>query len=97
MRKILPREAIVVCDVGEHHNWVIQFFESYEPRTMLQSWGFASMGFGVCGVLGAKLAAPEKVCVSVCGDGGFMMTPHILCTAVEYNIPAVWIIFNNYG
>ena len=26
-----------------------------------------------------------------------MMTPHILCTAVEYNIPAVWIIFNNYG
>ena len=97
MRKVLPREAIVVCDVGEHHNWVIQFFESYEPRTMLQSWGFASMGFGVCGVLGAKLAAPEKVCVSVCGDGGFMMTPHILCTAVEYNIPAVWIIFNNYG
>jgi acetolactate synthase-1/2/3 large subunit len=64
---------------------------------MLQSWGFASMGFGVCGVLGAKLAAPDKVCVSVCGDGGFMMTPHILCTAVEYDIPAVWIIWNNYG
>ena len=97
MRKVLPRDAIIVSDVGEHHNWVIQFFESYHPQTMLQSWGFASMGFGVCGVLGAKLAAPNKVCVSVCGDGGFMMTPHILCTAVEYNIPAVWIIFNNYG
>ncbi|SVC29746.1 uncharacterized protein METZ01_LOCUS282600, partial [marine metagenome] len=97
LRRVLPRDAIVVCDVGEHHNWVIQFFESYEPRTMLQSWGFASMGFGVCGVLGAKLAAPERVCVSVCGDGGFMMTPHILCTAVEYSIPAIWIIFNNYG
>ena len=97
MRRVLPRDAILVCDVGEHHNWVIQFFESYEPRTMLQSWGFASMGFGVCGVLGAKLAAPERICVSVCGDGGFMMTPHILCTAVEYGIPAIWIIFNNYG
>ena len=97
MRAVMPRDAILVSDVGEHHNWVIQFFKTYEPRTMLQSWGFASMGFGVCGVLGAKLADPGKVCVSICGDGGFMMTPHILCTAVEYNIPAVWIIFNNYG
>ncbi len=97
MRRVMPRDAILVSDVGEHHNWVIQFFKTYEPRTMLQSWGFASMGFGVCGVLGAKLAVPGKVCVSICGDGGFMMAPHILCTAVEYNIPAVWIIFNNYG
>ena len=97
MREVLPRDAILISDVGEHHNWFLQFYETYEPATMLQSWGFASMGFGVCGVLGAKLAAPEKTCVSICGDGGFMMTPHILCTAVEYDIPAVWVIFNNYG
>lgn len=97
MRAVLPRDAILVSDVGEHHNWFVQFYDAYEPGTMLQSWGFASMGFGVCGVLGAKLAAPGKTCVAVCGDGGFMMTPHILCTAVEYDIPAVWVIFNNYG
>jgi len=97
MREVMPRDAILISDVGEHHNWVLQFFDVYEPGTMLQSWGFASMGFGVCGVLGAKLAAPNKVCVSLCGDGGFMMAPHILCTAVEYDIPAVWIIWNNYG
>jgi acetolactate synthase-1/2/3 large subunit len=93
----MPRDAILISDVGEHHNWLLQFYDVYEPGGMLQSWGFASMGFGVCGVLGAKLAAPGKVCVSVCGDGGFMMTPHILCTAVEYDIPAVWIVWNNYG
>jgi acetolactate synthase-1/2/3 large subunit len=97
VRAVMPRDGILLSDVGEHHNWVIQFYEAYEPGTMLQSWGFASMGFGVCGVLGAKLAAPDRVCVSVCGDGGFMMTPHILCTAVEYDIPAVWIVWNNYG
>jgi acetolactate synthase-1/2/3 large subunit len=97
MRAVLERDAILVSDVGEHHNWFVQFYDAYEPSTMLQSWGFASMGFGVCGVLGAKLAAPGKTCVSICGDGGFMMTPHILCTAVEYDIPAVWVIFNNYG
>ena len=33
--------------------------------------------------------------MAICGDGGFMMTPHILCTAVEYDIPAIWVLFNN--
>jgi acetolactate synthase-1/2/3 large subunit len=97
IRAVMPRDGILLADVGEHHNWLLQFYDAYQPGGMLQSWGFASMGFGICGVLGAKLAAPDKVCVSVCGDGGFMMTPHILSTAVEYNIPAVWIIWNNYG
>ncbi|MBF0279748.1 MAG: thiamine pyrophosphate-binding protein [SAR324 cluster bacterium] len=97
LRSVMPRDGILVSDVGEHHNWFLQFYDTYLPGTMLQSWGFAAMGFGVCGVLGAKLAAPEKVCVSICGDGGFMMTPHILCTAVEYNIPAIWVVFNNFG
>jgi acetolactate synthase-1/2/3 large subunit len=97
MRAVMPSDAILLSDVGEHHNWFLQSYDVYEPGTFLQSWGFASMGFGVCGVLGAKLAAPDKACVSICGDGGFMMTPHILCTAVEYDIPAVWVIFNNYG
>jgi acetolactate synthase-1/2/3 large subunit len=97
IRAVMPRDGILVSDVGEHHNWLLQFYDAYEPMGLLQSWGFAGMGFGVCGVLGAKLAAPDKVCVSVCGDGGFMMTPHIVSTAVEYHIPAVWIVWNNYG
>jgi len=97
IREVMPRDGILLSDAGEHHNWLLQFYDVYEPGTFLQSWGFSAMGFGVCGVLGAKLAAPDKVCVSVCGDGGFMMTPHVLCTAVEYGIPAVWIIWNNYG
>lgn len=55
------------------------------------------MGFGVSGILGAKLAAPDRPCVTVVGDGGFTMTPHVLCTAVEYGIPAVWVIWNNFA
>lgn len=97
MRRILPEDTILVSDVGVHHNWLVQEWPAYKPRTLLQSWGFASMGFGVCGVLGAKLAAPDRLCVSVCGDGGFMMTPHIVATAVEYDVPAIWIVWNNYG
>src|SRR5680860_162347 len=97
IRKVLPKNGILLSDVGVHHNWVVQYWDTYEAQTILQAWGFAAMGFATCGVLGAKLAAPERPVVALCGDGSFMMTPHILATAVEYNIPAVWVIFNNFA
>ncbi len=59
--------------------------------------GYGPMGFGVAGVLGAKLAAPDRPCVSVCGDGAFFMHASVLGTAVEYNIPVVWVVWNNYA
>jgi acetolactate synthase-1/2/3 large subunit len=59
--------------------------------------GFGPMGFGVAGVLGAKLAAPERPCVSVCGDGAFLMHANVLATAVEYALPVVWVVWNNYA
>jgi len=97
MREVMPEDGILLCDVGDHHGWMTKFWKVYHPQTQFQSWGFGSMGFAVCGVLGAKLAAPERTCVSFSGDGGFMMTPHIVATAVEYDIPAVWVIFNNFA
>lgn len=96
-RAVLPDDAILTCDVGVSHNWYMQFWEARRPQTMLNSWGFSGMGFGAAGVLGAKLAAPDKPCVSVTGDGCFTMVPHVLCTAVEYDIPVVWVIWNNFG
>jgi acetolactate synthase-1/2/3 large subunit len=59
--------------------------------------GFGPMGFGVAGVLGAKLAAPDRPCVSVCGDGAFFMHASVLGTAFEYSIPVVWVVWNNYA
>ena len=97
LRAVLPDDGIILPDVGVHHNWIVQFWRARRPQTLLNSWGFGAMGFGVCGVLGAKLAAPDRPCVTVCGDGGFMMRPDVLCTAVEYDIPAVWVIWNNFA
>jgi acetolactate synthase I/II/III large subunit len=96
-RAVLPDDAILTCDVGVSHNWYMQFWNARRPQTMLNSWGFSGMGFGAAGVLGAKLAAPDRPCVSVTGDGCFTMVPHVLCTAVEYDIPVVWVIWNNFG
>ena len=94
---VVPENALFATDVGVHHNWVVQLWKARRPRHLLQSWGFASMGFATCGILGAKLAQPESPAIAVVGDGSFLMTPHVLATAVEYNIPAVWVIWNNYG
>jgi acetolactate synthase I/II/III large subunit len=48
-------------------------------------------------VMGAKFAAPDRPCVSVCGDGAFFMHANVLGTAVEYNLPVVWVVWNNYA
>ncbi len=96
-RKVLPDDAIISLDSGIHHNWFMQFWEARRPQSMLNTWGFSGMGFGPSSILGAKLAAPDRPCVSICGDGGFTMVPHVLCTAVEYDIPVVWVVWNNFA
>ena len=97
VQQMLPDDAILSLDSGVHHNWFMQFWRAKRPQSMLNSWGYSSMGFGVCGVLGAQLAAPDRPCVAVVGDGGFTMAPYVLCTAVEYNLPVVWIVWNNFA
>jgi acetolactate synthase-1/2/3 large subunit len=97
LQNVLPEDVILSLDSGVHHNWFMQFWNARRPQSMLNSWGYSSMGFGVCGVLGAQLAAPDRPCVAVVGDGGFTMTPYVVCTAVEYNLPCVWIVWNNFA
>jgi acetolactate synthase I/II/III large subunit len=97
LRRVVPADGIVLADVGIHHNWLVAEWDVWKTRTFLQSWGFASMGFGVAGALGAKLAAPERPVVAVCGDGCFMMNASAVLTAVEYDIPVVWLVWNNHG
>jgi acetolactate synthase-1/2/3 large subunit len=93
----LPKDAIVVSDIGVHHNWLIEFCKPTRPDSLIGSMGFGPMGFGVAGVLGAKVAAPDRPCVSVCGDGAFLMHASVLATALEYDLPVVWVVWNNYA
>jgi acetolactate synthase-1/2/3 large subunit len=53
------------------------------------------MGYGVSASIGGQLAAPDKQVVCVCGDGDFLMQGMEVVTAVNYNIPVKWFIFNN--
>ena len=80
----MPEDGILVSDIGVHHNWLLQFCKPKRPDSLIGSMGFGPMGFGVAGVLGAKLAAPDRPCVAVVGDGAFFMHANVLGTAVEY-------------
>ena len=97
LRRMLPEDGILISDVGVHHNWIVQDWPPGGPGTLLQSWGFASMCFAMAGVLGVRLAAPDTPAVAVVGDGGFLMLPSAVATAVEYALPVVWLVWNNGG
>ncbi len=96
-RDVLPRDAIITTDVGWNKNGVGQQFPVYEPGSILTPGGYATMGFGAPAAMGAKLAFPHRVVVSLVGDGGFGQNPALLATAVEENIPVVWVVMNNFA
>ena len=94
---VLPADAVISLDSGVHHNWYMQFWKARQPQTMLNTWGFSGMGFGAAGILGAKLAAPDRPCVSICGDGGFMMNAQELETAHRLGLNIVMMVLNDNG
>ncbi|MFB9124091.1 thiamine pyrophosphate-binding protein [Paraburkholderia dipogonis] len=97
LRKVFPRDTIVVVGSGNTQGAVKQTFPVYEPRTHLTSGGFSSMGWAVPAAIGAKLAAPHRPVVCVLGDGDFLMTSQEIAICVTNNIPVVFIVQNNAG
>lgn len=96
-RAMLPRDAIITTDVGWNKNGVGQQFPIYTPGSILTPGGYATMGFGAPAALGAKLAAPHRVVVSMVGDGGFGQNPSLLATAFEEDIAVIWVVMNNHA
>ncbi len=94
-RKALPEDAIITTDVGWNKNGVGQQFDILTPGSILTPGGFATMGFGPPGAIGAKLAAPDRVVLSLVGDGGFGQNPSMLATAVELDLGIIWLVMNN--
>lgn len=95
VREVFPEDGIIATDVGWNKNGMGQQFEITIPGTILHPGGLATMGFGPAAILGAKLAAPDKKVITLVGDGGFGTNPSVIATAVEQNIPVVWVVMNN--
>ena len=91
----LGERALVTMDAGANRLYMTHYFQSHGPGTVYQPSSIGGMGYALPAALGAKLAAPERDCVAVCGDGGFAMTINALLTAAQYRIPVTTVVLNN--
>jgi len=91
----LPKNTIYFADNGNSLAWSIRYIPITVPYSFYIGLGFASMGFATAASVGGKLAAGDRPVVALVGDGSFLMNGMEIATAVEYNIPVIWVIMNN--
>jgi len=95
LRRRLPDDGIVVADDGNHTFLVAELMPIHAPRSFFSPSDFNSMGYCVPGVIGAKLACPERTVVGIVGDGAARMTGLEMATAVAQGAGVVWFVFND--
>lgn len=91
----MPKDTIYFADNGNSMAWAIRFLTMTQPYSFYIGLGFASMGFAAAAAVGGKLAAGGRPVVALVGDGSFLMNGMEVATAVNYNIPVIWVVMNN--
>jgi acetolactate synthase I/II/III large subunit len=96
LNRHMPADGIVVADGGFAAHWGGLMFDTKQAgRHFLPDRGFASIGYGVPGGIGAQMAAGSRRVVSLTGDGGFNMSLGELETARRVGANFVAVVFNN--
>jgi acetolactate synthase I/II/III large subunit len=88
-----PNNCIATLDVGSHRITASHIWESMEPRTLLQSNGFSSMGVGLPMAIAIKLIDPTRSVVAICGDMGLWMSMGELGIIQERQLDLVVVYF----
>ena len=97
LRKVLPKNGILVVDAGNAGKHVRSYFKSYEPNTFLCIDDWASVGGSLPIAMGVKLARPDRPVLCASGDMGAMCNIGELETAVRENIAVVCVVINDQG
>ena len=95
MQAVDQTQTIVTHDSGNPRDQVLPFYEAITPHGYI-GWGKSTqLGYGLGLILGAKMAAPEKLAVNIMGDAAFGMAGMDFETAAREQIPILTIMFNN--
>jgi acetolactate synthase I/II/III large subunit len=95
LRKKLPPDGILAYDVGAHTHQIATQWRTNQPKTLLATNGWSSMGYGMPAAYAAKLIFPDRAIAAVVGDGGFQMTAGELAMARRLNIAVPTIVLND--
>ena len=95
IREELPRDGIFVDEVTQVGFVSWYGFPVYRPRQHISAGYQGTLGYGYATALGVMAGNMDKKVVQVSGDGGIMFNIQELCTAVQYQLPLVTIIFND--
>lgn len=95
LREKLPADGVLAYDVGAHTHQIASQWRTDEPRTLLATNGWSSMGYGMPAAYAAKLAHPDRAVACVVGDGGFQMTAGELTLARRLNLAVPVIVLND--
>ena len=90
----MDEDAVYVADVGQNQLWSADNYVMKKGR-FLTTGGFGTMGYAIPAAIGAKMAAPDRQVVAVCGDGSFQMSMNELATMLQNNIKIKIIIMKN--
>ena len=96
-RAALDPGDILLSGVGAHKMWIGRHYQCHEPNTCLIPNGFCSMGQPLPGLIGAKLARPERRCVAVCGDGDFLMNVQEMETIARLGLDVTAIVWEDHA
>jgi acetolactate synthase-1/2/3 large subunit len=95
LRGMFPADGILAYDVGAHTHQIASQWRTDEPRTLLATNGWSSMGYGMPAAFAAKLVHPDRAVACVVGDGGFQMTAGELALARRLNLAVPVIVLND--
>jgi acetolactate synthase I/II/III large subunit len=98
LREHLPKDAILTNGAGNYATWLHRHFAYRHFRSQLAPTSGA-MGYGVPAAIAAKSMYPDRTVIAFAGDGCFMMSSSEIATAMQYDLPVVFIVVNNsqYG
>ena len=93
--RMLPPRAILLADAGAHLAWLAYYVELEEGQNFRKAGEFGPMAGHTNGALGLKAAHPDRTVVVGCGDGCYNLSGFELMTAVEHDLPVIWVIFDD--